>query len=272
MRNLKVIRIFLAIIFFVAAVAYLFIGPQVHPMAAVTAKVQILPSAIAVSLGAILIWLPATFLFGRIYCSTACPVGMLQDTMLPLRRRLKRHPRFHFKSAQQLRFHIALVYLLCLIIGLVAVPYLIEPWNIMRNIASTVRLSAIQETWLTLGTGGLTGICAGAVSLVLLLLSGFLFGRDFCNTVCPLGTALGIVSNASLYHIEIDPDRCTSCMKCQDVCRSSCIKVVSRYVDNSRCVRCFDCLHVCEDDAIRFQQGRNRPATPLMRKKMESTH
>ena len=270
MKNLRVIRIFLATLFFVAAAAYLLIGPQVHPMAVSSLKVQIIPSAIAVSLGAIIVWLPATFIFGRIYCSTVCPVGTLQDMMLPLRRRIMRHPRFRWRSAGKLRFHIAIIYLVALIAGVVMVPFLIEPWNIMRNIASVVRLSAIEESWLTLGIGGLTGICAGIVTLIVLLFSGFLFGREFCNTVCPIGTALGVVSNSSLYRIEIDPDKCVSCLKCEDICRASCVKVVSRYVDNSRCVRCFDCLKVCENDAIRFQPGRNRTATPLMRKNMKA--
>ncbi|MBD5269105.1 MAG: 4Fe-4S binding protein [Bacteroides sp.] len=270
MRNLKVIRIFLATLFFVATVAYLFLGPQVHPMAVSARSVQIIPSAIAVSLGAIIVWLPATFLFGRVYCSTVCPVGTLQDFMLPLRRRLMRHPRFRWRNAKSLRYHIAVIYLLALLAGVMVVPFVIEPWNIMRNIASVVRLSAIQESWLTLGIGGLTGICAGIVSLVALLFAGVLFGREFCNTVCPIGTGLGILSNASLYRIEIDPDKCVSCLECEDICRASCVKVVSRYVDNSRCVRCFDCLKVCKHDAIRFQQGRNRTATPLMRKKMKA--
>lgn len=264
MRNLRVIRIFLATLFFVAAVAYLFIGPQVHPMAVVAPRAQILPSAIAVSLGAILVWLPATFLFGRVYCSTVCPVGSLLDLTLPLRRRFKQSPDFRWKNPWKWRYTIALIYLACLVGGVWAVAYIVEPWNIMRNIASIVRPDAVEESWLTLGVGSLTGICAGIISLILLFCAGFFLGRDFCNTVCPIGTGLGIVSSASLYHIEIDPDRCTGCLKCEDVCPASCIQVKTRRVDNTRCVRCFDCLQKCEENAIRFQPNRNQRATPLM--------
>lgn len=268
MRNLRVIRIFLSVIFFAAAVAYLFIGPTVHPMAEASERVQIIPSAIAVTLGATLVWLFITFLFGRVYCSTVCPVGTLQDIALRLRNmNPKWRKRFSWKSGKRIRYHIAAVYLICLMAGVAGVPYLLEPWNIMRNIASTIRLSAIQETWLTLGIGGAAGIAGGLVSILLLTLAGAWKGRDFCNTVCPIGTGLGLLNGATLYQIEIDPDRCTGCLKCEDVCRASCIKVVGRYVDNSRCVRCFDCLHACEDDAIRFQKNRNQRATPLLRKK-----
>lgn len=270
MRNLKVIRIFLAILFLAAAVAYLAVGPHVHSMAKVSERVQIIPSAITVTLGATIVWLLATFLFGRIYCTTVCPVGTLQDLMLPLRHKFKRNSAFRWKPALSVRYHVAIVYAICLMAGVAGIPFLIEPWNIMRNIVSAVNPSATAETWMTLAVGGATGIAAGIVSLLLLLVAGFFFGRDFCNTVCPLGTGMGLLSSATLYHIEIDPDRCTSCLKCEDVCRASCIKVVSRYVDNSRCVRCFDCLYVCEDDAIHFQKNHNRRMTPLMRKKIES--
>ncbi len=266
MKRLKVIRIFLATLFFVASVAYLFIGPQVNPMAEAAPRSQIIPSAIAVSLGAILVWLPATFLFGRIYCATVCPVGTLQDLVLPLRRRFKRNHLFRWKKPRKIRYHIAIVYLVCLVAGVLAVPFIIEPWNIMRNIASTVRPDAISQSWFTLGIGALTGICAGLVSLILLLLSGFFFGRDFCNTVCPIGTGLGILSGSSLYQIEIDPDKCTGCLRCEDVCSASCIKVTTRQVDNRRCIRCFECLSVCDDDAIRYQNTHNRRVNPLLQK------
>ncbi len=269
MRNLRTIRIFLAIIFFVAAVAFLCIGPQVHPMAKVAESVQIIPSAISVTLGATIFWLIATFFLGRVYCSTVCPVGTLQDAALWVRNKLSRGKpkKFRYKDASKWRYHILAVYMICLIIGLVGIPYLIEPWNIMRNMAAAVRPSDLQYTWDTLWVGATTGIVAGLVSFVLLIIAGAFFGRDFCNVVCPIGNALGLMSNYTMMHIEIDPDKCTGCLKCEEVCRGSCIKVVGRHVDNSRCIRCFDCLKVCDDDAIRFQTNKNRAATPLMRKK-----
>ncbi|MBD5204027.1 MAG: 4Fe-4S binding protein [Bacteroidales bacterium] len=266
MRRLKVIRIFLATLFFVAAVAYLFIGPQVNPMAVVAPRTQIIPSAIAISLGAILVWLPATFLFGRVYCSSVCPVGTLQDLILPIRKKFHPSPLFRWKKTSPVRYFVAAAYLICLLAGVTIVPLIIEPWNIMRNIAASVRPEAINPKWITLGIGSLTGILAGIASLILILLVSFFFGRDFCNTACPIGTGLGILSNASLYQIAIDPDKCTGCLKCEDICPASCIKVTTRQVDNTRCIRCFECLSVCEDDAIRFQSGRNRRIDPLLQK------
>ena len=136
----------------------------------------------------------------------------------------------------------------------------------MRNIFGAFNPTAAQTAWLTLGVGMTSGIAAGIVSALLLIVCAVLTGRGFCTDVCPIGTVLGSIHDYTLFHIEIDPDKCVNCMKCEEVCRSQCVKVVGRHVDNSRCVRCFDCLDVCPNDAIRFQKNRNRRATPLVRK------
>lgn len=265
MKQLRVIRIILAVIFFIGAVLYFAIGSAVHPALGFVRTVQIIPSSIAACLGAVIVWLVVTLLLGRIYCATVCPVGTFQDIFRHGRRLIKplRRP-FSYRPGSKMRFYILGIYIFCCIAGVAAVPFWIEPWSIMRNISGDLHPSAEKMEWIRLGVGVATGVIAGVVSALLLIIVALITGRGFCTDICPLGTALGCFSNYTLYHIEIDPDRCISCMRCEDVCRSQCIKVTSRFVDNSRCVRCFDCGHVCPNDAIRLQINRNRRATPLM--------
>lgn len=272
MSSLRTIRILLATLFFVASVAFLCIGPGVHPMARMAETAQVVPSAIAVCIGATAFWLAISFLFGRIYCATVCPIGTLQDLGLRARRatasvRHRQQPRFRYRQRRRWRTDIMIGYIICLLLGFVGVPWLLEPWNMMRNISSAVNPSAVSQTWATLGYGAAVGVTAGIASLLLMLLWGALAGRRFCTDICPLGTLMGALDSRTLMHIEIDPDKCSGCLKCEEICRAQCIKVTGRHVDNSRCVRCFDCLHICPDDAIHFQPDRNRPATPLLRKK-----
>ena len=85
MKDLRTIRIFLATLFFIGAVAYLAISETIHPMARIVPEVQIVPSLLASGLGAIVVWFGITFLFGRVYCSAVCPVGILQDLIIFLR-------------------------------------------------------------------------------------------------------------------------------------------------------------------------------------------
>ena len=267
MKQLRAIRILLAILFLIAATVCLVIGPQFHPMARAAYSLQIILSAASVTLGATVVWLLLTFLFGRIYCSTACPVGTFSDIFFRIRSKIPRLAKpFRYRPRSKFAIHILWIYALCLIAGISVVPFIIEPWNIARNIAATANPHIIDSTWLTISLGSATGIAAGIVSALLIAVSSLFYGREFCSRYCPLGTALGFVQERSLWHIEFDPDRCTNCGICEENCRSQSIKIVSRYVDESRCVRCFDCVANCPEAAIKYQFNRNRPATPLFHK------
>ena len=273
MKNLRTIRIFLATIFFVATLALLIFGATVHPMAPVAKYVQVIPSALSATAGAALFWFVATFLFGRIYCSTVSPIGSMQDCAIWLRRKIGKRGEFRYKNPGKTRYHILIVYvaLLVLLPGAAVAGLLLDPWHIMENIISLVNRDAVSGTWGELAFGTIGGMIAGGVSLI--LLSGFAYhrGRDFCTRICPLGSAMGASDGKTLLHIEINPDKCTVCGKCEDVCPAKCIKVVSRYVDNSRCVRCFDCLYECPEDAINYQVNKNlRFNTPLFRRRRKA--
>lgn len=271
MKQIRVFRIFLAIMFFVASVAYLCIGPGVHPMAVISIKTQIILSSITVTIGATIVWLLITFLFGRIYCATVCPVGAITDFFARLGRKLPRKKKtFSYTPRNHIGLMVLIAYILSLLLGIYSVAFVFGPWNEMRNMAAIVNTDAIRMTWVALGAGAGTGIAVGVFTLVVLVVWSMMTGRDFCNTVCPIGYALGAVSYNAVVHIEIDPDRCTYCGRCEDVCSAHCIKVSERFVDDARCLRCFDCLAVCDDDAIHYQINRNIPLTPLFRKRSQA--
>lgn len=278
MRTLRIVRMVVAVIFFLATIAYFLtanIGAdsinavRAHDSLMFVERAQLIPSAIALSMGALLFWLCATMFMGRIYCATVCPVGTLSDIFMRLHRELGRlfpsrfRLRFRWKNANRGRYHIMAVYFICLVIGIMAIPFLLEPWNIVRNAASLGDGEIVAGTWQLLGVGMLLGVgLTGIVTLGVVIIWGFFAGRDFCNIICPVGQAMGILDRFTLMHIEFDPDRCISCMQCEEVCRSSCIQVKTRLVDNSRCVKCFDCICRCPAGAIRLQPSKNKPATP----------
>ena len=269
----------IAAIFLAATVAYFLTADfrhtesiealRFHNALAISEQAQVIPSAISLCMGALLTWLCATFFMGRIYCSTVCPIGTFSDLFMRLRRELgKLFPKkirtgFRFKEAVRWRYHIMVLYLICLVVGILVVPFVIEPWNIVRNVASCFDPEAVATTWSTLGAGMLVGIIAGGVLIIAVAVWGFIGGRDYCNKICPIGQIMAVIDHFALLHIEFDPDKCISCMRCEDICRSSCIKVTERRVDNSRCVKCLDCVCKCPANAIRLQSNRNRASTPL---------
>ncbi len=262
MRNF---RIFLASVILIASLLWLALGTGLAPYAGFAGRMQIVPSAIHTCLGTTIVWIIATLLFGRIYCAAVCPVGSLQDVAIWLRRKSSRRKAFRFKEGHTARYVILIAYLASLAFGAIAVGFVIEPWNLMRNTLSAVNPADTAATWGSIGVSTAIGAMSGIVSLSAIMIWAWISGRAFCSEVCPIGTMLGCVHTQTLMHIAIDSDRCVSCMKCEDICRSRCIKVETRHVDNSRCVLCFDCTAVCPNDAIRYQINRDRHRqTPIL--------
>ena len=81
---LRKFRIALAALFFIG-ITLLFVGIG-HDWWGWMAKLQFLPSALALNLVVVGVILLANFLFGRIYCSVVCPMGVFQDVVIRLRR------------------------------------------------------------------------------------------------------------------------------------------------------------------------------------------
>lgn len=235
------------------------------------ARVQILPLAMAGAVGALMAWFGLTMLFGRIYCSSVCPLGTMQDLFSHLRRGGKRgrrkHP-FHF-SLPRNRFRYAF---LCIVAGSAVVgtgllPVLFDPYSAYGRIASNLVRpvwelpggeSVFVASWIAFGIAAATLAAVGAVS--------YRRGRFICNTVCPVGSTLGIFSRYSLFHFDIDTDLCVNCRKCEHVCKAECISMTDHIVDGSRCVACFNCIDACENRAIRYTWRRKKLVLPMMQR------
>ncbi|MDE7465734.1 MAG: 4Fe-4S binding protein [Muribaculaceae bacterium] len=266
MRHLRIYRTILAIIFFAGAVAFLCIGPEASMMGEVAYRSQIILSTISVSLGATLVWLLLTFLLGRVYCSTVCPVGTISDFVGRIARKFPNYRPYRWKNPGRIGAILLVGYLLSLLLGMGVVAMMLEPWTWFRQAAGIVRPEVVPSVWEAVGAGAGAGIAVGIVVLVGVVILSSLSGRDFCTDYCPLGTALGAISARSVMHIEINPDACDCCGKCEEVCSAHCILTRERAVDNARCLRCFDCLAVCPRDAIRYRCSRHIPGTPIFLK------
>ncbi|MDE6321204.1 MAG: 4Fe-4S binding protein, partial [Muribaculaceae bacterium] len=122
----------------------------------------------------------------------------------------------------------------------------------------------IIATLAHLGEASLSGLAISLVLLAIVASAALWRGRIICNTICPVGTALGTVSRYAIMHIDIDTDLCINCRRCADVCKAQCIDLDDHVVDSSRCVNCFNCLPVCPNDAIHYTTQRKQLSIPMM--------
>lgn len=271
---LKRIRTWLAVGFFIAVTAlFLDFTGSVHAWLGWTAKVQLLPAILAVNMVVVAALLLLTLLFGRVYCSVICPLGVYQDVISHLAARRKRN-RFRYSPALSwLRYGVFAVFVVCLLAGVNAVVSLLAPYsswgriasnllapfyawgnNLLANWAEHVDSYAFYSTEVWLKSGIVLGTALLTVTVISIL--AWRGGRTYCNTVCPVGTLLGFVSRYSLFRVRIDTSRCNGCQACARNCKASCINAAEHRIDYSRCVACMDCVEKCRQHAITYTWRR----------------
>jgi polyferredoxin len=216
-----------------------------------------------------------TLLVGRVYCSTICPLGILQDVISWVAHRFNRKT-FRYKYAKAytaLRYVFLGAAILPLFFGSIVAVYLLDPYSNFGRIASdlgrpvyinlnnALALLLIKFKVYSIAPFDIASFNLLVVLFPILVLAVILWlastrGRLYCNTICPVGTLLGLLSKISIFKIHIDQSSCTKCTKCAVVCKAQCISVKEQTVDESRCVGCFNCLKACDNSSIRYKLAR----------------
>ena len=244
---MRKIRIAIAILFF-AGITLLFVGvPSLASWLGWMPKLQFLPAVMALNVLVIVLVLVLTLLFGRIYCSTICPLGVFQDGISRVRvtlgRLRKNRKPFHFRKEHKwLRYGIWVLFVAALAAGVQSFVAILAPYSAYgRIVTGIVHFKA-----------GAVLIVAAATLLVVGLLA-FFTGREYCNSICPVGTTLSFFSRFALFRPVIDADKCKNCKLCEVNCKASCIDIANHKIDYSRCVVCFDCIGNCKFDALKYR-------------------
>jgi len=153
--------------------------------------------AYAISIPIILFFvLPLLFslFFGRVFCVSACPLGMIQDLVIikPIS-----IPIWLRKSLGFL-------------------PYI--------YLGLAVLLAATSSEFIICRYDPFVGIFRrnAEFSMIILgiafLLMGLFVARPYCRFLCPYGVLLGWTSRFSKYHMSITPASCIQCKLCSDSC------------------------------------------------------
>lgn len=250
-KKLRVIRIVVAAVAAVALTWAVATG-----VSTCLVRMQLIPALMACSGGWLALWALVTAVFGRAYCSTVCPMGFLMDCSGRLGGRKKHHCR---PALNRLRYFFLVVTVVCVAAGLSLAVSVLDPFGVYSRIVDSVMAvvsGAPAVSVLSLA------IAAGSLSLTVYF--SLRRGRLLCNTVCPAGTLMGLLSRYSLYHPDINTDKCVGCGECVRVCKAECIDPDGHTVDTSRCVTCFNCVASCPNDAITYRRGRHRLTMPMM--------
>ena len=238
----KKIRIAAATVFFIC-ITLLLVGIA-EQWFGWMAKLQFLPACLALNVAVIVGILLLPLVVGRIYCSVICPMGVFQDIIIWIRRKTggKKFKYSYKKENKLVRYAIWLIFIACIIAGLQVIVALLAPYSAYGRIVNSI---VAPHGWLV--------PVIAALTLVFVVWLAWSSGREYCNTICPVGTTLGLVSRFALFRPVIDKSMCVDCHACERACKSHCIDVENRKVDTSRCVDCFDCIDHCKLGALKYR-------------------
>lgn len=173
-----------------------------------------------------------TLLFGRIYCSTLCPLGLFQELLTilfkPFYKKRTNQPMKHYPAA----WFLAAVLFGTLLGGSVILLRRFDPYSIAGN--------AMSGAWYGIA-------CITALTVLV-----FFKKRFFCTNICPVGAVLGILSRFSLFKIHITDNKCKMCSLCTRICPTGSIDFKTRTVNNETCIKCFKCLGHCRQNALYY--------------------
>lgn len=225
---LRTIRLTTALICFtLITLLFLDFTGTLHTWFGWLAKIQFLPAVLALNLGVVLFLIALTWIFGRVYCSVICPLGVFQDIVSWLAGKRKKN-RFRYSPALSwLRYGVLVIFILAMISGLGAWAALVAPYsaygriasnlfaplwgwgnNLLAYLAERADSYAFYETevWLR----SLPTFIIATVTFITLIILAWRNGRTYCNTICPVGTVLGLISRFSIFKPVIDMSKCNA--------------------------------------------------------------
>lgn len=260
------------VIFLLITLLFLDFTGTIHTYFGWLAKIQFIPAILALHFAVVIALIALTLIFGRIYCSVICPLGVFQD-IISRSATSKKKRRFKYRRPLTiLRVSVLIIFVAMFIMGMGQVVALLEPYSAYGRIASNLfapiwgwgnNLLAYfaeradsytfyrTDVWIK----SIPTLLVAAATFVIIVVLAFKSGRMYCNTICPVGTILGVLSKYSLLKVRLNKSKCNSCGLCAMGCKSSCIDTKTGEIDYSRCVTCFNCIDKCRKGALSYGRG-----------------
>jgi len=276
---LRKIRIALATLMMVmVTLLFLDVSGTLHHYLAWTASIQFLPALLALNAVVLVVLVVLTLVFGRIYCSVICPLGIFQDLVSWIADTRKKNRFGYSPERRWLRYGMLGLLVIAFVAGVHALVALFAPYSSYGRMVTNLLLPLYQ--WVNNGLAAiaehydsysfygvdvwlksLPTFLIALVTLVVLVVLAWRGGRTYCNTLCPVGTLLSLLARFAWLKVYFDDTKCKSCSLCSKNCKASCIDYKHHRVDYSRCVTCGNCLTQCKFGALHYGHPKAKKAS-----------
>ena len=284
---LKRIRTILAaVVFVLITLLFLDFTGTLHGWLSWLAKIQFLPAVMALNVVVVAVLIILTLIFGRIYCSVICPLGVFQDLLARFHR--KKNKYSYSKEVRWIRYPVLVVFVIAGLAGIGSLFQLLAPYSSYGRIATMIfqplwmwcnnLLAMVAEHYesyafysVDVWMRSLPVFVIALVTLVVLVVLAWRGGRTYCNTICPVGTILSFFARFSWLKVRFDAEKCKNCSMCSKNCKAACIDYQTHTVDYSRCVVCGNCIDKCKFGALRYSPPESGGARGGLKERQQKT-
>jgi len=190
-------------------------------------------------IGAIIILLIYGLIGGRAFCSWVCPMNIVTDTALWLRKKWRiNEVQFNTPIKRKIRYWVLLLGLILSFASGVAAFEFVSPVSMLHR-------------------GIIFGMGFGwAAIAVIFLFDLFVLKNGWCGHVCPIGAFYSITGKYHWIKVKHTVENCTDCNECFRVCpEPQVLKIIGKEsgpISNGECTNCGRCIEVCDDKALKF--------------------
>jgi len=191
----------------------------------------------------VILWLAATLVLGRGFCSWGCFYGGWEDGFS----RFRKKPVIKRISESWKWMPFAVLIMVALTAALTLVPTYCDwicPFKAVTEFEQVTGVASAAKA----------GIFISLFGGLVVILPVMTKKRTQCSFLCPLGPINAVSNKVTPFTIKIDKKSCTECMKCVDTCplfalTPEGIKAGSVSIFCSKCGKCVD---ACTRNAIHF--------------------
>jgi polyferredoxin len=169
------------------------------------------------------------------FCSTACPVGGLQELLykIPVFKKFKTP----FRITNTVRVVLFVVFLVVVITLKTSTYFYYNLFDLIHWEFDMPIFDLIEFI----------------VFLILILSASVFLFKPFCYFICPMGLMTWILEHFSFFKIRLDKEKCNGCGVCQKESPCSSVKsIVDGSIIRGDCHLCGACLNSCKFGALYY--------------------
>jgi ferredoxin-type protein NapH len=191
----------------------------------------------------VVLWLVATLVLGRGFCSWGCFYGGWDDGFS----RIRKKPAIKKIGDNWKWMPFAVLFMVAITAALTLIPTYCDWICPFKAVTEFQKVTGVESA-------AKAGVFISLFGGLVVVLPVFTRKRTQCSFLCPMGAVNTLSNRIAPFNIKIDKTLCTNCFKCVEVCplfaltedgvRSGSVSIF--------CSKCGKCIDACSKNAIHF--------------------